>query len=134
MKAATKGGSGKTKGIDYSDLLSITKSTMKKTTRGAFTSKAYDNTKKRASVAGMSPAKVLVIAREAYAAAASKWDKLKITVGFYLPASLRLALVGARAGSASIGRQPPTHAAACGCLRAAVQLHYECSLCARFAR
>ncbi|CAK0857286.1 unnamed protein product [Prorocentrum cordatum] len=78
MKAATKGGSGKTKGIDYSDLLSITKSTMKKTTRGAFTSKAYDNTKKRASVAGMSPAKVLAIAREAYAAAASKWDKLKV--------------------------------------------------------
>ena len=67
----------KYKKISWGDLVTITKASAKKTTRGAFTSKAYDTTKRRAVSASTPEKMVTTIARQAYQDAAAAWDAVK---------------------------------------------------------
>ena len=64
----------KYKQISWSDLVVITKALAKKTTRGSFTSKAYDTTKRRATVAKVPKQVITAVARQAYKDAAAAWD------------------------------------------------------------
>ena len=54
-----------------------TKASAKKTTRARFTSKAYDTTKRRATVAAVPKEMVTTVARQAYKDAAAAWDAVK---------------------------------------------------------
>jgi hypothetical protein len=69
MNKMKKGGT-----LDFQDLLIWTKASGK-STRGAFTSKAYDSVRRRAAEQGLRFADEIKVAKDAYKAAARVWDR-----------------------------------------------------------
>ncbi|CAK0828028.1 unnamed protein product, partial [Prorocentrum cordatum] len=67
----------KCKKINWGALVTIAKACAEKTTRARFTSKAYDITKRRATLAAVPKETITTVGRQAYKDAAAAWDAVK---------------------------------------------------------